>query len=64
MNHQTPDSAGEGDPVEQPRRLNEAAFFMSTPTRMIFASSVEGPGPAVVDPLAVKVSENEDAGEP
>lgn len=53
MSHQTPDSAGHGDPVELPR-LNEAVFFMSAPVQMIFASSVEGPGPAMVDPLAAQ----------
>jgi hypothetical protein len=51
MNHQTPDSAGHGDPVELPR-LNEAVFFASEPPQMIFTRSVTGPGPAVVDPLA------------
>jgi hypothetical protein len=50
----------QGDAVELPW-LHEAVFFMATPVQMIFTSSVEGPGPAVVDPQAPGAPERSEA---
>ena len=46
-------AAQQGDQLKLPR-LHEAVFFMADPVQMIFTSSVEGPGPAGVDPLAAQ----------
>jgi len=52
MRDSAPDPAAQQNEAGKLPRLHEAVFFVSEPVRMIFTNSVEGPGPAVVDPLA------------
>ena len=54
MRDSAPDPAAQQNEAVKLPRLHEAVFFVSEPVRMIFTSSVEGPGPAVVDPLAAQ----------